>query len=386
MSPIKELNMDIVKAFGDFNIDNYIGDPSDEYKNSYRELDNLRKYYFQRLNRNMNEYIQLVRYIDKSLFDVLSDLAPARAKVSKGLLIEPHYLERSKTKWEKPKSERGDYESVVNANQYNEIQLSYESKDALIDATQIATLVSDLPSYDGLINAEEVYLIESENNGYDAEISTNEVYVIETEYPTYPPTGSVEIFVPIGATITGEVNSFTTTIVGMNPESLANAGFGLYGENGNAIVSTIQPIFGNYQTTGSRKSVFLVKEEYTTKVSTQTAGWPTNGALPGEQVLYEDITSTNYRYKVSILPFSGSIAVGNQTTQVTSLNGYFPTHYKFVNNLSKGLQDSYFNGSLQTAATTPDGLGAVEIFTTNPNILKVANTGRGSGEPILIVE
>ena len=386
MSPIKELNMDIVKAFGDFNIDNYIGDPSDEYKNSYRELDNLRKYYFQRLNRNMNEYIQLVRYIDKSLFDVLSDLAPARAKVSKGLLIEPHYLERSKTKWEKPKSERGDYESVVNANQYNEIQLSYESKDALIDATQIATLVFDLPSYDSLINTEEVYLIESENNGYDAEISTNEVYVIETEYPTYPPTGSVEIFVPIGATITGEINSFTTTIVGMNPESLANAGFGLYGENGNAIVSTIQPIFGNYQTTGSRKSVFLVKEEYTTKVSTQTAGWPTNGALPGEQVLYEDITSTNYRYKVSILPFSGSIAVGNQTTQVTSLNGYFPTHYKFVNNLSKGLQDSYFNGSLQTAATTPDGLDAVEIFTTNPNILKVANTGRGSGEPILIVE
>jgi hypothetical protein len=386
MSPIKELNMDIVKAFGDFNIDNYIGDPSDDYKDSYRELADLRKYYFQRLNRNMNEYIQLVRYIDKSLFDVLSDLAPARTNVSKGLLIEPHYLERSKIRWNKPKSERGDYESVVNAQQYNEIELSYESKDALIDATQIATLVSDLPSYDALVNTDEVYLIESENNGYETEIPTSELYLIETEYPTYPPTGSVEIYIPTGATITAEIDSFNTTIVGMNPESLANAGFGLYGENGNSIVSTIEPIFGNYQTSGSRKSVFLVKEQFTTKVSTQTKGWPVNGAPLGEQVLYEDIVNTKYRYKVSVLPFSGSITIGNETTEVTSLNGYFPTHYKFVNNLSKGLQNSYFNGSLQTAATTPDGLDPIEIFTTNPNILKVAKTGRGSGEPILIVE
>ena len=386
MSPIKELNMDIVKAFGDFNIDNYIGDPSDDYKDSYNELTNLRKYYFERLDRNMNEYIQLVRYIDKSLFDVLSDLAPSRAKVSKGLLIEPHYLERSKTRWEKPKSERGDYESVIDAQQHNQIEVSYENKDALIDATQIATLVSDLPSYDALINTDEVYLIESENNGYEVEIPTNEIYLIETEYPTYPPTGSVEIVIPTGANITGEVDSFNTTIVGMNPESLANAGFGLYGESGNAIVSTIEPIFGNYQTTGSRKSVFLVKEQYTTKVSTQTKGWPVNGAPVGEQVLYEDVTNTKYRYKVSVLPFSGSISIGNQTTEVIALDGYFPTHYKFVNNLSKGLRDSYFNGSLQTAATTPDGLDPVEIFTTNPNILRVAKTGRGSGEPILIVE
>ncbi|MFM8317858.1 MAG: hypothetical protein ACKOAV_05745, partial [Bacteroidota bacterium] len=46
-SPIKELNMDILKTFGDFNIDNYIGDPSDEYKSEYRSLSQLRNYYFE---------------------------------------------------------------------------------------------------------------------------------------------------------------------------------------------------------------------------------------------------------------------------------------------------------------------------------------------------
>jgi hypothetical protein len=72
--------------------------------------------------------------------------------------------------------------------------------------------------------------------------------------------------------------------------------------------------------------------------------------------------------------------------KVHALNGYLTTHYKFVSNLSEGLKRSYFMGSQQTPLTTPDGLGAVETFTTNPNILRVAKTGRGSGEPILEVD
>ena len=388
MSPIKELNMDIVRAFGDFNIDNYIGDPSDDYKDSYRELAELRKYYFQRLNRNIYEYIQLVRYIDKSLFDVLDDLAPARAKVSKGLLIEPHYLERSKTKWEKPQSVRGDYDTLVDTNVNNKIELSYETKDALLDATDVTTLVADNPNYDTLIDAETIYSLDATNPNYESEIDTNEIYVIESTYPTYPQTGSINIECPTGATITGEVDSFTTTIIGLDPNSLANAGFGLYAESGNGIVRTIEPVFGNFEMTGSRKSIFLVKEEYKQSVSTQLRGYPTTRSLtiPNEQVYYENMDVTKYRYKVSTLPFSGSINIGNDTVEVVALNGYFPTHYKFVNNLSEGMQRSYWKGSIQNATTTPDGLDPVETFTTNPNILRVANTGRGSGEPILVVE
>jgi hypothetical protein len=392
MSPIKELNMDIVRAFGDFNIDNYIGDPSDDYKDSYKELAELRKYYFQRLNRNIYEYIQLVRYIDKSLFDVLDDLAPARAKVSKGLLIEPHYLERSKTRWEKPQSVRGDYDTLVDAHTNTKIELSYESKDALLDATDLTTLVVDTPNYDTLIDAETIYSLDATNPNYESEINTNEIYVIESSYPTYPQTGSINIECPTGATITGEVDSFTTTVIGLDPNSLANAGFGLYGENGNSIVTTLEPVFGNYELTGSRRRVFLVKEQYKQSISTQLRGYPTTRSLtiPNEQVYYENMDVTKYKYKVSILPFGGSISVGNDTVEVTALNGYFPTHYKFVNNLSEGLQRSYWKGSVQGVVngvlTTPDGLPAVETFTTNPNILKVANTGRGSGEPILVVE
>ena len=50
------------------------------------------------------------------------------------------------------------------------------------------------------------------------------------------------------------------------------------------------------------------------------------------------------------------------------------------------MKNSFFEGSKQTIDTTPDGLSPVETFTTNPNILRVADTGRGSGEPILQVD
>ena len=388
LSPIKELNMDIVKAFGDFNIDNYIGDPSDDYKEKYTELGNLRTYYFQRLERNIYEYIQLVRYIDKSLFDVLADLAPGRAKVSKGLLIEPHYLERSKTRWDKPVSERGDYETLINTFEDKKIELTYAVQNALIDASMQVDLEGDTPNYDTTINAEDVYTLEATNPNYDTLIDTNDNIIIETEYPTYPSTGSVNIDCNLGSTILAEVDSFTTTVIGFDPTSIANAGFGLYGEQGNSIIRKIEPIFGNFEVTGSRSSVFLVKEQYKTKVPTQLRGYPTTRSLtiPNEQVYYENMDVTNYRYKVSTLPFSGSIAVGNDTIEVTALNGYFPSHYKFVNNLSEGMQRSYWKGSTQNATTTPDGLDAVETFTTNPNILRVSKTGRGSGEPILVVD
>jgi hypothetical protein len=386
LSPIKELNMDIVKAFGDFNIDNYIGDPSDEYKENYTELANLRTYYFERLNRNIYEYIQLVRYIDKSLFDVLGDLAPARANVSKGLLIEPHYLERSKTRWSKPESEKNDYDSLIDINDNNKVESTYDVKDASLLAIEDVLLDVNLPSYETIVDTADTYLLEGTNPTYDSQIDTIETYVLEPSYPTYPQTGSINIDCNLGSNISAQVDSFSSEYIGLDPNSIANAGFGLYAQRGVGMVRKFDGLYDRNELTGSRKNIYLVKEQYKTVVSTQVAGYPTNGALAGEQVLYADIDKINYRYKVTTLPFSGSVSIGNDIVDVTTLDGYFPTHYKFVNNLSEGLQRSYWKGSTQTSGSTPDGLDAVEIFTTNPNILRVAKTGRGSGEPILIVE
>jgi hypothetical protein len=378
-SPIKELNMDIVKAFGDFNIDNYIGDPSDEYKDSYKELEGLRTYYFERLNRNINEYIQLVRYINKSLFDVLSDLAPARAKVSKGLLIEPHYLERSKTKWDKPNAEKNNYDTTIDTKENVSINSTFDVYSGILDAETITNLSVDINNFDTTIDVNNQTNLDSDYLTYNSTIMVSDGTILEAEAPFY----DVEIDVPTGATLSGEADAYGFEIIGMEKDSLSNLGFGLYGEDGVGIYKKYD-IFGNF--TQSRQNIYLVKEQYTKKISTQTEGYPRNDAFPGQQVKYRDVNVPYNKYRVSLMPFSGSLNVGNQIVSVTPLNGYFPSHYRYTNNLGEGLIRSFWKGSQQTATTTPDGLSPVEIFTTNPNILRVAKTGRGSGEPILEVD
>ena len=380
-SPIKELNMDILKAFGDFNIDNYIGDPADEYKNSYRQLDILRGYYFERLdNRDIYEYIRLVKYIDKSLFEVLSELAPARTNISKGLLIEPHYLERSKTRWNKPESSKNDF--VTSINTQDDIYVDSESipKDADLDIQNVTSFDTSVSNNNGIIDLEET-TFETSNPNYET-IITAASQTLEASAPMY----SIAIQVPTGSSLSGEADSFTFTEIGMDKNSLANRGYGLYAKHGVSKTYYYDDVFGNH--TGSRESVFIVKEKYTQKINTQIAGYPTTRSLiyPGERVKYVKVPTTKYRYKVSSMAWSGSVTVGNEVVSVEALNGYLPTHYKFVSNLSEGMKRSYFMGSQQTALTTPDGLGPVETFTTNPNILRVAKTGRGSGEPILEVD
>jgi hypothetical protein len=389
-SPIKELNMDIVKSLGNFNIDNYIGAPADDYKDDYTELKDVRDYYFKRLNRDIYEYIRLIRYVDKSLFDVLEDLVPARAKVSKGLLIEPHYLERSKTKWKRPTSELesgnviGEYQSnviVASIEEKKDVYLESDNNQfqANIDGDTDTNLSYQYDNYDANVDGDTDINLVSTNPQYDSIIDVEDDTKLVGNYPTY----ITEIVVPDGSKADAFVVENTFQQIGMDESSLANAGFGLYAPlSGTGSYSNID-IKGNLYS--SRKLIFKTTEQYIEKISVQTKGYPATSN--NEQVEYELQDVTKYRNKVTILPIGSTPpSVGNDVTEVIPLNGYFPTHYRYKNNLSKGLKDSFFEGSKQTVATTPDGLSPVETITTNPNILRVADTGRGSGEPILEVD
>ena len=378
-SPMKELNMDILKSFGNFNIDNYIGDPSDEFKDNYSELGVLRDYYFQRVNRDIYEYIRLVRSIDKSLFEVLEDLVPARAKVSKGLLIEPHYLERSKTQWKPASSERGDYETSINVDDDVELIADNNQFEGIIDGESDVQLSYQYDNYDANIDGDNDINLVSTTPFYDADITTEDTVVLNGEYPSYDS----YIEVQTGAKLSALVDTDTFQQIGMERDSLTNAGFGLYAPITTTGIVTKLDIFGNI--TSSREQIYLIKESYVETISTQTEGYP--ATTNNEAVKYEDVDVTKYKYKVSTIPYGGSApSVGNDIVEVTPLVGYFPTHYRYKNNLPQGMKNSFFEGSKQTAATTPDGLSPVETFTTNPNILRVADTGRGSGEPILQVD
>lgn len=380
-SPTKELNLDIVKVFGDFNIDNYIGNPTDEYQYDYKDLKTLREYYFERLDRNINEYIQLVRYVNKSLFDVLADLAPARAKVAKGLLIEPHFLERSKVKWEKPVGGKLDNETTIDVIDDLSITTDYSSLNSTLIVNESTDLSGTTPMYDAIINEEDSTTLVADNPSYESDLRVMDTEKIEGTYPSY----EVSIDASISDVIQNQYDSIDIlNAIGMNPNSISNRGFGLFSENGTAIFKRYDSN-GNY--TEYRSNLYLVEKTVVKNIRTQTSGWPTIGSSPGDEVIFEDVPTEFKEYVVTILPYGEPApTVGNGITNVSLVNGYLETHYKFTNNLSEGLQRSFYKGSVQTQSTTPDGLPPVETFATNPNVLRVTNTGRSSGDPILIVD
>lgn len=386
-SPIKEINMDILKSLGNFNIDDYIGNPADEYSDGYTELDKLRNYYFQRFDLNFNEYIQLVRYIDKSLFDTLESLVPARAKVSSGLLIEPHILERSKVKWKRPSAEKGDFETIIDTQEDRNIIGTLDNKEVTISAVQDISFDVTNPQYEGTITDTDISTLSGENGGFDSLIDTNQTthqYGFMTVNSGSDMGGIVfNIDAVFTGSLQGEYDSTAYTQIGMDPDSITNKGFGLFA-NGSHGIQTYLDVFGNI--VKRRVKIFNIKESYEVDV-------PQNIHPLDPSLGREIVTKTFYKNKVTILPFTGSdglesddpTTVGN-IVEVTPLNGYFPSHYRNVGDLSTGLENSYFNGAKQTQATTLDGGSPVVTFTTNPNTLRVNDTGRGSGEPILLVE
>ena len=385
-SPIKEINMDILKSLGGFDIGNYIGNPADDFSPEYGELKTLRNYYFDRYSLNINEYIQLVRYIDKSLFDVLESLTPARAKVSSGLLIEPHILERSKIEQKPTVASKHNYESKINTQEDITINFSNKGIEGIISSSADISLVGTNDNYVTIVTASDNHILSGDRTDYLAIITQSNDIVTSGEITVNSGSDMGGISISVDAHFTGSVQgAYDSTAyqqIGMGPESLTQAGFGLYGVNGTAVRTRLDK---NNNFVKERVKVYLLKEQFTQDVPENINA---NDSSLGTQL----VSTTKHRFKVNILPFTGSD--GNETSssvagdivEVTALNGYFPTHYSNVGDLTSGMENSFFNGSKQTSATTLDGGSPVQTFTTNPNTLRVSDAGRGSGEPILEVD
>lgn len=371
-SPIKEINMDILRSLGEFHIDNYIGNPADEYEDTYKSLDNLRNYYFQRYNLNIYEYIQLVRYIDRTLFTTLLSLTPARAKVSSGLLIEPHLLERSKVKKTKPIAENIGKETSINVDDDITLTTQRDNYEVDINTQNDVLIESDTTDISGIINEEELSTISANPAFYTSTIATEELTAVTGNNLTYVS----EIDASVTGSAIGEFEADTLITAGFGPDSIATNGFGIYAENGRTI-RTYLDVFGNM--VRDRRKVFLIKEQRTVKIPQNI---DQNDASLGTQL----VDTTQFVYKVTfLLVTDADPVVGGNIVEVTPVNGYLPSHYSITGDLTTGLQTSWYGGSKQTARTTTDGGSPVQTFSTNPNTLRVTDTGRGSGEPILIV-
>lgn len=125
------------------------------------------------------------------------------------------------------------------------------------------------------------------------------------------------------------------------------------------------------------------KEKYFTKFKVRLPnglGDPRGGLEATSSLVTERV--------LSIQPYDGTTAptTGGEIIDVLAIDGYLPTHYKFTQDNSTGLQNSFYNGCKITGISPIDGKPVVEEFISNPGALTVNKFGRSSNEPILEVE
>ena len=378
-SPTKELNIDIAKSFGGLNIDNYIGDPSDDYKPNYSKLDNLRNYYFQRFdNRNIYEYINLIKLYEKSMFEDIKKMLPARVKATTGLLIEPHFLERSKVAHKKPTGDDYQLESEIKYSDTTITIAENNQYESVIDANLSENLFGENNQFESAISTTDTQNTIAENYQYTASY----VYIDDTNVTAENNQYEVDINAQFEATIQTEIDVYSMTkIAGQSPYE--EIGFGIYGDNGYAIRTYIDV---DGITKKERIKADLLKLEKRRDVVAPIIKINGKGDPRGGYYL---TSSIYYETKLNIQPYSGSKVINAGTgsiVEVKPLAGYLPTHYRNTTDLTIGLQNSFYKGSKNTAATTLDGTPPVEVFASNPNTLKVNKAGRPSNEPILEVE
>lgn len=108
-----------------FNIDNYLGDPRNQYLDNYymlsstgETLENLDQLTQQIMSGsiafNVQDYVRIVKFFDNTIFKMVKDFIPARSTVDIGIVIKPHILQRSKTKSVVANISQPEYIGTVN--------------------------------------------------------------------------------------------------------------------------------------------------------------------------------------------------------------------------------------------------------------------------------
>jgi hypothetical protein len=138
-SPTDVINEDIMLSVANLDFNQYIGDPRDKYKYTYRGLGKVRASYWQKYSSPTNfwDYLRLLKYYDQSLFDNIESFIPARASKRVGVLVEPNIFERPKVlvSLGPPELENTYYESTIPIYNYIDSIVSGSGEESYYEAS-----------------------------------------------------------------------------------------------------------------------------------------------------------------------------------------------------------------------------------------------------------
>lgn len=118
-SPTDNIDTYIIsQSASTFNIDDYLGDPSDQYIDSYSELNKIATTILSgslgtSTNYDLQDYVRLIKFFDNTVFKMVKDFIPARALADTGIIIKPNLLNRSKAKSPTASGIRPEYTASI---------------------------------------------------------------------------------------------------------------------------------------------------------------------------------------------------------------------------------------------------------------------------------
>lgn len=259
-SPTDIINDDIINQLGNFNIDDYIGDPSLKNSRVYPDLENLKKHYYSKFiqNQTITGLIQLLSSFDNSLFKMIKDFIPAKSNLSSGLVIKSNILERNKS--------------------------------------QIFEPILTQEYYEGEVNTAFI----SGGNSLDSNLSFNNTQVIKSSI------GNLDLISDDNKELyNGEIKGSKITIHSQSRDNIIYEINKLPDNNIDNGVSKIilDPLLNNID--GYPKNNKLLNVDYSTDINTPTnINFITSSLIDGydNEILYSDVQNTNYELKRFVNP------------------------------------------------------------------------------------
>jgi len=335
-----------------WSLDDYIGDPRQQYSSSYIDLDAQRKLYFETgvpgfapftgSNMDYNGFIRLIQYFDNSLFKMLEDFTPERTSLSTGVTFNSPVLERNK---------------VVYANPSNSTTQSVPNGE--VSASTISPQYG--PLYNNLQGDKKPY--------FDGNLSGSIVDVNQYFTDNYNPyLGDWSVY-----------NAQHNPTQSINTNTFAHSDWNVLLNNvSSSILSNIRKKIeytGNYLPTGSLTSSAELQDSYLTLRSYNTSR-------------YEGSKLTSKLYNTYT---SGSYTGSDGRTIQTGDNSYGKTaaidrqSYKvgWVKNIPSQSLNFYDKTQIQLKYLVDKDLNITDLTLKNNNLIEVQNIFK-SGENVVL--
>lgn len=420
ISPMDAVDRDVIRSLGNINLGDFIGNPQDKNNYRYTALENLEKTFIRDL-APVIDYNGFIRYFDKFLklfYQVLEDYIPARARLTKGIVIRSSVIDRNKINNRTNIKSSGET-SRRNGVEYlpEDVVRSFditlpvtESWDTEVQATfgnSVDTSIN-LPDYSGTVN--DMYVPAGDVfGGYDQDGFTDLYFDLNrptpepVPVPLYDPTSDDQTQIGGSTTTITPVDNFTGQPTDAASHTYFTSLFGLYYIDAKRLIPVTESFMPQQPTVttwsaGTRYQRGDVVLQPSGSLDENGTPYSQNGkyfvfidqGFPGDPTVQSTIIPQLDTQLWSPLKYTPQIYqklarysfVNNDTGSLTLQktvtnaydsvpNGYERQHFRFYRENSLGARRRTYLGTLNTTDTTVDGRPPFEVFNLNVNTIQV---------------